>query len=100
GVAPSPAVVQLNTQLFQHEIARDSLASLSPSHPDLPRLNLLISSTEAKLLRAVQAVVQGAIASLDGRIAAINDLRARRAGNLQQVTNEARPTGRGEDAPT
>src|SRR6266487_2693886 len=53
GVAPSPAVVQLNTQLFQYEMARDSLASLSTSHPDLPRLNLLISSTEAKLLRAV-----------------------------------------------
>src|SRR5207302_7079890 len=25
GVAPSPAVVQLNTQLFQYEMARDSL---------------------------------------------------------------------------
>src|SRR5207249_3715772 len=98
GVAPSPAVVQLNTQLFQYEIARDSLASLSPSHPDLPRLNLLISSTEAKLLRAVQAGVQGAIASLDGRIAAINDLRARRAGNLQHVAQEARLTERVENA--
>ena len=98
GVAPSPAVVQLNTQLFQYEMARDSLASLSRSHPDLPRLNLLISSAEAKLLRAVQAGVQGAIASLDGRIAAINDLRARRAGNLQQVAQEARLTERVENA--
>ena len=98
GVAPSPAVVQLNTQLFQYEIARDSLASLSPSHPYLPRLNLLISSTEAKLLRAEQAGVQDAIASLDGRIAAINDLRARRAGNLQHVAQEARLTERVENA--
>jgi len=98
GVAPSPAVVQLNTQLFQYEIARDSLASLSTSHPDLPRLNLLISSTEAKLLRAVQAGVQGAIASLDGRIAAINDLRARRAGNLQHDAEEARLTERVDNA--
>ena len=98
GVAPSPAVVQLNTQLFQYEMARDSLASLSTSHPDLPRLNLLISSTEAKLLRAVQAGVQGAIASLDGRIAAINDLRARRAGNLQQDAEEARLTERVDNA--
>lgn len=98
GVAPSPAVVQLNTQLFQYEMARDSLASLSPSHPDLPRLNLLISSTETKLLRAVQAGVQGAIASLDGRIAAINDLRARRAGNLQREASEARLTERVDNA--
>jgi len=98
GVAPSPAVVQLNTQLFQYEMARDSLASLSTAHPDLPRLNLLISSTEAKLLRAVQAGVQGAIASLDGRIAAINDLRARRAGNLQHDAEEARLTERVDNA--
>jgi len=98
GVAPSPAVVQLNTQLFQYEMARDSLASLSTSHPDLPRLNLLISTTEAKLLRAVQAGVQGAIASLDGRIAAINDLRARRAGNLQRDAEEARLTERVDNA--
>src|SRR5438445_12377166 len=98
GVAPSPAVVQLNTQLFQYEMARDSLASLSTSHPDLPRLSLLISSTEAKLLRAVQAGVQGAIASLDGRIAAINDLRARRAGNLQHDAEEARLTERVDNA--
>jgi capsular exopolysaccharide synthesis family protein len=98
GVAPSPAVVQLNTQLFQYEMARDSLASLSTSHPDLPRLNLLISATEAKVLRAVQAGVQGAMASLDGRIAAINDLRARRAGNLQRDAEEARQTERVDNA--
>src|SRR5947207_2363863 len=59
GVAASPAVVQLNSQLFQYEKARDSLTSLSASHPDLPRLNQLISSAEAKLLRAVQAGMQG-----------------------------------------
>jgi succinoglycan biosynthesis transport protein ExoP len=98
GVAPSPAVVQLNTQLFQYEMARDSLASLSTSHPDLPRLNVLISATEVKLLRAVQAGIQGAIASLDGRIAAINDLRARRAGNLQRDAEEARLTERVDNA--
>jgi tyrosine-protein kinase Etk/Wzc len=91
-------VIQLNTQLFQYEMARDSLASLSPSHPDLPRLNQLITSTEAKLLRAMQAGVQGAIASLDGRIAAINDLRARRAGNLQLNAEEARLTERVDNA--
>ena len=98
GVAASPAVVQLNSQLFQYEKARDSLTSLSASHPDLPRLNQLISSAEAKLLRAVQAGMQGTVASLDGRIAAINDLRARRTGSLQQDAEEARLTERVENA--
>ncbi len=97
-VAASPAVVQLNGQLFQYEKTRDSLASLSPSHPDLPRFNQLISSTEAKLVRAVQAGVQGALAALDGRIAAINDLRARRAGSLQLDAEEARLTERVDNA--
>ena len=97
-VATSPAVVQLNAQLFQYERARDSLTSLSPSHPDLPRFNGLIVSTEAKLVRAVQAGVQGAMASLDGRVAAITDLRARRAGSLQRDAEEARLTERVDNA--
>src|SRR5439155_797125 len=50
------------------------------------------------LVADAQAAVQGAIASLDGRIAAINDLRARRAGNLQHVAQEARLTERVENA--
>src|SRR3989442_4741921 len=77
GVAASPAVTQLSTQLFQYERARDSLASRSASHPDLPRLNQLIGSTEADLLHAVQGGVQSANASLDARITAMNVLRAR-----------------------
>nr|UXE46028.1 hypothetical protein Hi04_10k_c554_00027 [uncultured bacterium] len=97
GVATTPAVGQLNTQMFQYEMERDSVASRSPSHPDLPRLNQLISSTEKKLLRAVQAGVQASIASLDGRIAAIDDLRAHRAGNLEQDAEEARLTERVEN---
>src|SRR5207245_10449724 len=77
GVAASPSVLQLSTQLYQYERARDSLASRSTSHPDLPRLNQLVSSTEADLLHAVQGGVQSAIASLEGRITAMNDLSAR-----------------------
>ncbi len=98
GLAANPAVTQLSTQLFQYEMARDSLASRSRSHPDLPRLNLLISSTEANLLRAVQAGVQGSITSLDGRIAAIDDLRAHWAGGLQQEAEETRLKERVDNA--
>jgi capsular exopolysaccharide synthesis family protein len=77
GLGAGPAVTQLSTQLFEQEGARDSLVSRSASHPDLPRLRQLIASIEASLLRAVQAGVQSAIVSLDGRIAAMNDMRAR-----------------------
>ena len=98
GMGASPALSQLSAQLFQYEMARDSLASRSARHPDLPRLNLLVSSTEAKLLRAVQAGVQGSIASLDGRIAAIDDLRAHWAGGLQQDAEEARLKERVDNA--
>src|SRR5207245_6289179 len=90
GVAASPAVAQLSVQLFQYENTRDSLASRSASHPDLPRLSLLIAATEAKLVRAVQAGVQSAIASLDGRISAMNDMRARQAGMSATAAEEAR----------
>lgn len=76
-VSASPEVTQLNTQLFAYETTRDSLTSRSTVHPDLPRLHQLIASTEAKLVRAVQAGVQSAIVSLDGRIAALNDMRSR-----------------------
>ena len=98
GVAANPAVTQLNAQLFQYETERDSLASRAPKHPDLPRLNLLISSTEAKLLRAVQAGVQSSIASLDGRIAAMNDVRARHQRLSATEAEEARLTERVENA--
>jgi succinoglycan biosynthesis transport protein ExoP len=97
GVAASPAVAQVSAQLFQYETARDSLASRSASHPDLPRLKHLVATTEATLLRAVQAGLQGSIASLDGRIAAINDVRARQAGMSATEAEETRLTERVEN---
>ena len=102
GVAVSPSVAQLSVQLHQYETARDSLANRSASHPDLPRIDELISSTRVKLVRAVQAGVQGSVASLDGRIAAIDDLRTRLAGSLQQLSateaEDARLTERVDNA--
>ena len=94
GVAASPSVMQLSTQLFQYERARDSLASRSTSHPDLPRLNQLIGSTEADLLHAVQGSVQSAMASLDARITAMNELRARQQQLSTTEEEEARLTER------
>lgn len=98
GVSASPEVAQLNNQLFGYETTRDSLASRSKSHPDLPRLHLLIAPTEAKLLRAVQAGVQSAIVSLDGRIAALNEMRARQQHLSATEAEEDRLTERVENA--
>jgi polysaccharide biosynthesis transport protein len=98
GVTTSPAVTQLSTQLFQYQRARDSLASRSASHPDLPRFNQLIASTEADLLQAVQAAVQSSIGALDGRIGAMNDLRTRQRQLSATDAEEARLTERVDNA--
>jgi len=98
GVATSPAVTQLSTQLFQFEASRDSLASRSPSHPDLPRLHVLIASTETNLLHAVQAGVQSAMASLDARIAALNEVRTRQQRLSATDAEDARLTERVDNA--
>jgi capsular exopolysaccharide synthesis family protein len=97
-VTSSPAVTQLSTQLFQYQRARDSLASRSASHPDLPRFKQLIASTEADLLQAVQAGVQSSIAALDGRIDAMNDLRTRQRQLSATDAEEARLTERVDNA--
>ena len=98
GLAASPAVTQLSTQLFEQEAARDSLATRSASHPDLPRLRQRIASIEASLLRAVQAVVQSAIVSLDGRIAAMNEMRARQQQLSATESEEDRLSERVDNA--
>lgn len=98
GVSASPEVTQLNNQLFGYETARDSLASRSNVHPDLPRFNQLIASTEAKLLRAVQSAVQSAIVSLDGRLAAMNEMRAHQQQLSATEGEEDRLTERVDNA--
>ena len=85
-VSASVAVGQLFTQLMQYENARDSLTARSTNHADLPRLNQLVSTTEAKLLHAVQSALKGLTASLDIRISAFDDLRARRVASAEQLS--------------
>src|SRR6266516_1278748 len=94
GVAASPSVTQLSTQLYQYERARDSLASRSTSHPDLPRLNQLIGSTEADLLHAVQGGIQSAIASLESPPAALVDDRTGRSPPDRTGRQRAEDRGR------
>lgn len=97
-VAASPEVTQLSRQLFEYEASRDSLASRSTSHPDLPRINQLIAATEDKLQRAVQGALHSAITSLDGRIAAMTGVRARQQQMSASESEEARLSERVENA--
>ncbi|MGH8221683.1 MAG: polysaccharide biosynthesis tyrosine autokinase, partial [Woeseiaceae bacterium] len=97
-VAASPEVAQLSRQLFEYETDRDSLESRSTSHPDLPRLRQLISSTEEKLHGAVQGALRSSIAALDGRIAAMNDVRTRQQHMSASQSEEERLTERVDNA--
>lgn len=98
GVAANPEVAQLSRQLFEYETSRDSLASRSTSHPDLPRVNQLIAATEEKLHRAVQAALNTSVSTLGGRIAAMNDMRARQRSISASESEEARLTERVDNA--
>ncbi|OLC07850.1 MAG: hypothetical protein AUH42_02805 [Gemmatimonadetes bacterium 13_1_40CM_70_11] len=83
-ISANAVVAPLFTQLVQYENTRDSLTARSTTHPDVPRLNQLLVATEGKLLRAVQSALKGLIASLDVRIATLDDLRVRRVANVEQ----------------
>jgi len=98
GVSASPEVTQLNNQLFGYETTRDSLASRSKVHPDLPRINQLIASTEGKLRGAVRSAVRSAIVSLDGRLAALNEMRAHQQQLSATEGEEDRLTERVDNA--
>lgn len=97
-VAANPEVTQLSRQLFEYETARDSLASRSRSHPDLPRYVQLSTSTEDKLHRTVQGALQSSLTSLDGRIAAMDGVRSRQRNMSARESEEARLTERVDNA--
>lgn len=77
GIASSPVVGRLYDQLADYRSEREGLVSgsfgLSESNPEVERLTVLISSTQRHLVNAVRSH----IASLEARIASLNDLRER-----------------------
>lgn len=93
-MAGNPIVEQLFTQLAQYEAKRDSLTSgvwaRAPTDPDVIRLDSLIASTRAKLVTAARSHVT----SLEARIDALDQLKARQAATLAALpsteTEEAR----------
>ncbi|MGH7546982.1 MAG: polysaccharide biosynthesis tyrosine autokinase, partial [Gemmatimonadales bacterium] len=90
GIAVNLEVARLFTQLVQYETTHDSLTSgrwaIARTHPDVQRMNELLTFTEARLVPAVQSAVQSRIASLDASIATLDDLRARNASRYQRLS--------------
>ena len=85
GLAANPIVSQIYGQLLLHQNALDSLTigvfRRAETNPDVQRRNQLIVSTEVQLI----TMVRGHIASLDGRISALRDLRARSAAKTETL---------------
>jgi capsular exopolysaccharide synthesis family protein len=94
GIASNPVVAQLYAQLTRLQGTRDSLVtgpwSASKDNPDIKRLDVLIASTESN----IGAAVRGQIAGVDARIAALDELQRRSAGQMAVLpTTEAREAG-------
>lgn len=93
-LASNPVVNGLYSQLTRYQSARDSLTSgrfgATARHPDVQRLDTLITDTENKMVTALSSVV----ASLDARISALDTLRAHNATDFPALsfseTEEAR----------
>jgi tyrosine-protein kinase Etk/Wzc len=85
GMAQNAVVAQLYGQWVEYEAARDSLTtgswSRAETHPDVQRLNTLVQAARNKLIDAVQSH----IASLEARVAALDELKARQAAELQAL---------------
>ncbi len=86
GLSSNPVVSELFGELTRFQAARDSLTTgtfgSTANHPQVQRLDALISSTEGKLVTAVRSVV----ASLAARIAALDEMRARNATDFPALS--------------
>ena len=94
----NPRVSDYYRQLSNYQYRLDSMTTgpwrAAPTNPDLIQLKILIGTTKDNLRQAVSSHVS----TLDARIAALGNLRARNAASLQvlpaMAEEEARLTGR------
>ena len=84
-VAANPVVSGLFSQLVRLEASRDSLTQgdwgSAETHPDVQRLNLMIGGIRDRLVESVTNHTQ----TLDARVAALDDLKARNLAELQSL---------------
>ena len=85
GIAANPVISQLYGQLVQYQTVRDTMVTgrwgAATTNPDVQRVDTLITVTQAKLISAIESH----LTSLEARIAALDDLKARNAAALQQL---------------
>lgn len=85
GIASNPVVAHLYAQLVDQETRRDELTTgplgSTRLDPDVERLDRLIAATEQKLTDASESHV----ASLEARLRALDELRARTAAEMQAL---------------
>lgn len=85
GIASDPVVGQVYSQLVGYHTERESMLAgpwgRAASHPEVQRLNVLISSTEQRLADAVQ----GQINSLQAQISSLGGLRGRALGKMSDL---------------
>ena len=81
-VAANPVVSSLHQQLMEFEAEREALTSgpwgLSDTNPDVARIDQQIATTSGRLESAVRSHMD----NLDARLAAMDDLRNRTAGQI------------------
>jgi succinoglycan biosynthesis transport protein ExoP len=98
GIATNPTVSNYYKELDDYQYKLDSMTTgpwrAAPTNPDLIRLKSLMASKKAQLKQAVASHV----ATLDGQISSLRNLRARSGASLQvlpaMAEEEARLTGR------
>jgi succinoglycan biosynthesis transport protein ExoP len=85
-VATNTNIQQLFSELMRYRALRDSLTAgrwgSRPDHPDVIRANQLIAATQAQLVSAFR----GLEASLDSRIASLDNLRRQNAVAVPQLS--------------
>lgn len=85
GISDNPVVGQLYRRLTQYQTTRDSLTTgawrSAETNPDVERLSQLIAATTGNLVTAVGSH----LASLDARIEALRELRARSGTEIEQL---------------
>jgi polysaccharide biosynthesis transport protein len=83
GIASSPLLSQLYTQVTQHQLDRDRLlaAGRAPTHPEVERLGRMMASARASVMDAAR----GQLASLDLRLATITEQRQQGVATLQNI---------------
>ena len=85
GVSSDPVIGQLYTQLVGFRSEREAMLAgqwaRAPTHPDVQRLDILIASTEERLVSAMQ----GHVNSLRAQVGALGGLRGRALAKMSAL---------------